>query len=60
MSDQRSRILFELDLTCCLMGCWLGLWRESEYLSNLSAAYAESNDFPKAIKWIKKAMSMDN
>ena len=40
--------------------CELTQWKDSEFLTTLSAAYAEANDFPEAIRWIKKAMSMDD
>lgn len=40
--------------------CELTQWKLSGFLAILGAAYAEANDFPEAIKWIKKAMSLDD
>ena len=38
--------------------CELGHWKEHGHMDTLAAAYAEASDFPKAIYWIEKAITL--
>ena len=37
--------------------CELAGWQSSQFLETLAAAYAESADFPEAVKWQEKALA---
>ena len=43
---------------CATKACDLSGWKVWNYLGTLAAAYAESSDFPNAIKWAEKSLEL--